>query len=62
MVAKIIVEKYKQREREIGRRETQREWMAWYERHQSALREGRPFTELPPGYSSEGNDNGKGAA
>ena len=62
MVAELIVEKYKQREREIGRRETQREWMAWYERQQAALREGRSFTEPPPGYSSEGNNNGKGDA
>ena len=62
MVAQMIVEKYKQREREIGRREKQREWMAWYERQQAALREGRPFAELPPGYSSEGDDNSKGDA
>ena len=62
MVAKIIVEKFKQRERKIGRRENQREWMAWYERHQSALREGLTFDEPPPGYSPEGNDNGTGDA
>ena len=66
MVAKTIVEKFKKREREIGNRvglrETQREWMAWYERQQAALREGRPFDEPTPGRYSKGNDNGKGAA
>ena len=72
MVAQWIVEKYKQREREIGIkigierglqqvRENPLECMAWYERKQAALREGRPFTEPPPGYSPKGDDNGNEA-
>ena len=70
MVAQLIVEKYKQREREIGikigiergREELQREWESWHERQQAALREGRTFDEPMPGHSPKGNDNGKGAA
>ena len=31
-----------------GRQETHQEWLAWYERQQAALRDGRPFTEPPP--------------
>ncbi len=58
MLAELIVEKFKKREREIGRKENQREWRAWYERQQAALREGRPFTEPPPGYSPEALSNG----
>ena len=72
MVTKFILEKYKQREREIGIkiglkqglqqvRENPLECMAWYERKQAALREGRPFTEPPPGYSPKGDDNGSEA-
>ena len=71
MIAELIAEKYKQRRWEAGRREglqegwreglreERREWRAWYERQQAALQEGRPFTELPPGYSDETHDNGK---
>jgi hypothetical protein len=63
MWAEIIVEKYKKRDREIGRirgrEEGRREWRDWYERQQVALREGRPFTEPPPGYSAAPHDNGK---
>ncbi len=50
MVAELIVEKYKKRQWEAGRTAKQREWQAWYERQQAAFREGRPFTEPPPGY------------
>ena len=59
MLFELIAEKYKERRWEAGRREERREWRAWYERQQAALREGRPFTELPPGYSDETHDNGK---
>ncbi len=71
MVAELIVEKFKKREREIGRQEGEREgrqegrqeareeWRAWYERQQSAFREGRPFTELPPGESPEAGGDGQ---
>ena len=31
-----------------GRRDQHQQWLAWYERHQAAHREGRPFTEPPP--------------
>ena len=70
MVAEIIVDRYKKREREIGikigiergREELQREWESWHERQQAALREGRPFDEPTPGHSPKGNDNGKGTA
>lgn len=61
MLAELIVEKFKERERRIGeergRVKNQREWLAWYERQQAAQREGRPFNELPPGYSSENQGN-----
>ena len=69
MVTKFILEKYKQREREIGikigieqgiklgleqsREELQREWESWYERQQAAFREGRPFDEPTPGHSPD---------
>ena len=52
MLAELIVEKFKKRERGIERQK----WMAWYERQQAALRDGRPFNELPPGYSPELQD------
>ena len=31
-----------------GRQEMQQLWMAWYERQQTALRDGQSFTEPPP--------------
>jgi hypothetical protein len=34
--------------RQEGHQESHQEWMAWYERQQAALRDGRPFTEPPP--------------
>ena len=74
MIAELIVEKYKQRRweagrreglqegRQEGRREGRQEWRAWYERQQAALREGRPFTEPPPGYSHDAQDPSKESA
>ena len=63
MLAEIIVEKFKKREREIGREEgreeNQRTWQAWYRRQQAALRAGHPFDEPPPRYSPESDGNGK---
>ena len=65
MLAELIVEKYKKHRfemgkrvgreegREQGREETQRTWRDWYRRQQAALREGRPFDKLPPGYESD---------
>ena len=44
---------------EAGRDEERQYWQAWYERQQAALRDGRPFDEPPPGYSSQPADNGK---
>lgn len=32
-----------------GRKEERREWMAWYQRQQAALKAGLPFDEPPPG-------------
>lgn len=52
MLAELIVEKFKKREREIGREEERRDWQAWYQRQQAAQRDGRPFDEPPPGYRS----------
>ena len=64
LVAEIIVERYKKSQLEagikIGREERQQAWQAWYQRQQSAQREGRPFTEPPPGYSPEAVANGQG--
>ena len=69
MLAELIVEKFKERERRIGmdlghergrtqgRAENQQEWLAWYERQQAAQRDGRPFNEPPPGYASENRDD-----
>ena len=67
MLAELIVEKFKKREREIGREkglaegriEERRAWQAWYERQQTALRNGRPFNEPPPGHSPELPGNGR---
>ena len=58
MLAELIVEKFKKREREIGQAMKQQEWQAWYERQQAAQRAGRPFNEPPPGYSPEARGNG----
>ena len=86
MVAKMIVEKFKKHEREVGMRiglekgqeegrqvgreegrqeglqegrqegqEVQQQWQDWYERQQAALRAGQPFTEPPPGHSTNGS-------
>ena len=33
----------------IGRREEQTRWVAWNQKLEEALREGREFTEPPPG-------------
>jgi len=57
MLADIIVEKFKKREREIGleqglergQRNERQAWQAWYRRQQAALRDGLPFDEPPPG-------------
>ena len=65
MVAELIVEKFKQHEREVGMRigrqeglrEERQQWQAWYERQQAAQRAGQPFTEPPPGYSDNGGGN-----
>ena len=35
--------------REEGREEVQQLWQAWNQRREEALREGREFTEPPPG-------------
>ena len=71
MVARYIVEKYEKHRfeagmkagmkvgMEAGRDEERQYWQAWYERHRDALRDGRPFDEPPPGYSSQPADNGK---
>ena len=59
MVARYIVEKYEKHRYEAGRKDNQKRWEAWYERYQAALRAGRPFDEPPPGYSPDGNENGK---
>ena len=53
MLAELIVEKFKERERGIERQK----WVAWYERMQAAQREGRPFNEPPPGYPSENRED-----
>ncbi len=69
MVAEIIVEKYKQHREEIGRKKGRKEgrlegrhegragerqaWLAWYQRQQAARKEGREFTEPPPGLAPE---------
>ena len=55
MLAEILVEKFKKREREIGREENQQAWLAWYRRQQAALRKGVPFDEPPPGHDAENN-------
>ena len=66
MLFEIIAEKYKEHRYEVGlkdgvaagRDENQRQWQAWYERQQAALRAGQPFDEPPPGYSPADNKNG----
>ena len=42
------IRKLKAEGREEGQRDLQQQWMAWYERLQTASREGQPFTEPPP--------------
>jgi hypothetical protein len=57
MLAELTVEKFKKRERDIGReegrKENQRAWQAWYRRQQQALRLGAPFDEPPPGVDDD---------
>lgn len=52
MWAEILVEKFKKREREIGREEGRAEVQLarrdWYRRQQEALRSGLSFDEPPP--------------
>ena len=50
-----IVEQFKKRERGIERQM----WVAWHERQQAALREGRAFTEPPPGYPPKAGGDGR---
>lgn len=61
MLAELIVEKFKKRERAIGREEGRAEnqlaWRAWHRRQQEALRSGVPFDEPPPGSDSEDNNH-----
>ena len=51
MLAQWLRERDKRREKEaINKAEAQvRQWEAWYERKQSAEKEGQPFDEPPPG-------------
>ena len=62
VVSEIIIEKFKKAERaagrEEGREESHRQWMAWYERQQAALRAGQPFDEPPPGFPSRDKNSG----
>ena len=43
---------------EIGREQERQAWQGWYQRQETAHREGRPFNEPPPGYSPDANANG----
>jgi hypothetical protein len=58
VVSEIIIEKFKKAERAAGREESHRQWMAWYERQQVALRAGQPFDEPPPGFPSRDKNSG----
>ncbi len=62
VVSEIIIEKFKKAERaagrEEGREESHRQWMAWYERQQVALRAGQSFDEPPPGFPSRDKNSG----
>ena len=63
MVARYIVEKYEKHRFDsgvrVGRNEERQAWQAWHRRQQDAFRAGRSFDEPPPGYSPDGNENGK---
>ena len=51
MLAQWLKDRDKRRQREAfdeGRDQTHQRWQAWYERMQSAQRDGRPFDEPPP--------------
>lgn len=41
--------------KEDGLKEAQQQWQAWNRRREEALREGREFTEPPPGESQNAN-------
>ncbi len=41
--------------RQEGREEAQQQWLAWNQRREEALRQGKEFTELPPGESENVN-------
>ena len=43
--------------REAGRVERDKEWVAWLERQEKALDEGRPFDEPPPSAKACSNGN-----
>ena len=45
--------------RKEGQRRLHRQWQAWYERQQAALRDGRPFTEPPPAGPDSPGENGQ---
>ena len=58
VVSEIIIEKFKKAERAAGAKAAHRQWMAWYERQQVALRAGQPFDEPPPGFPSRDKNSG----
>ena len=39
--------------KEQGQEEERQRWLAWNQRREEALREGRDFTELPPGEAAK---------
>lgn len=62
VLSKLILEKYLanrfndglERGRQEGRKRTDEEWRAWYERMKEAEERGEAFDELPPGLSAAG--------
>ena len=49
IVEYLIVDRYKR-----GKKAERKKWQEWYDRMQSAQREGRPFDEPPPGVEGNG--------
>ena len=49
----MLAERYLKSRYDKGREEERQRWLAWNQRREEALREGRDFTELPPGEAAK---------
>ena len=51
----MLAERYLKLRYAKGREDERQEWQSWNQRREEALRQGKEFTEPPPGKSQDGN-------